>query len=94
MIGFRPAAAEERPLICFGNEPSWSVTLVEPGVARLSCPDAPPVAYRGSAKRIEPIRGVGLPRQAGGRRGGLLVAFLRESTCSDGMWTRGRSHMR
>ena len=34
-----PGAAEERPLICFGNEPSWSVDLTQRGVARFSMPD-------------------------------------------------------
>ena len=30
------AIAGEQPLICFGNEPSWSVHLTEPGVARFA----------------------------------------------------------
>ncbi len=44
-------AAEEQPLICFGNEPSWSVDLTEPGVARFATPDQEAVTYRGQATR-------------------------------------------
>ena len=44
-------AAEEQPLICFGNEPSWSVHLTEPGVARFATPDSESVTYRGASTR-------------------------------------------
>ena len=85
LVGMRPALAQERPLVCFGTEPSWGVSLVEPGVAQLTFPDAPPVAFRGRETRLAHLgewvwRGV---PAAGG--GGDLVAWLREATCSDGM---------
>jgi heat shock protein HslJ len=80
-----PATAEEPSLICFGNEPSWSLDLVERGTARLAFPDAPPAEYRGSETRLEPIaESVWRGKPVAGE-GGDLVAFLRESTCSDGM---------
>jgi uncharacterized membrane protein len=75
LVAVLPATAEEPSLICFGNEPSWSLDLVKRGTARLAFPDAPPAEYRGSETRLEPIAG----------EGGDLVAFLRESACSDGM---------
>ena len=50
------AVAQERPLICFGNEPSWSVELTTPGSARVSFPGEDGVTYRGVAVRNEPLR--------------------------------------
>jgi len=78
-----PGGAEEKPLLCFGNEPFWSVDLTQPGVARLSLPDEGGTEYRGSLARKEWLReGVwrGTPD-----RGGDLVVFLRDGECSDGM---------
>jgi len=80
-----PAVAEEPSLICFGNEPSWSLELPEPGTARLAFPDAPPVEYRGRETRIDVIaERVWRGKPAAGE-GGDVVAFLRDSVCSDGM---------
>jgi heat shock protein HslJ len=76
-------AAEERPLICFGNEPSWSVHLTEPGVARVATPGEEPVAYRGVATRhafLTETLWRGSP--ATGRD---LVVWLQDSTCTDNM---------
>lgn len=76
-------AAEERPLICFGNEPSWSVHLTEPGVARVATPGEEPVAYRGTATRhafLPETLWRGSP--AAGRD---LVVWLQDSTCTDNM---------
>jgi len=85
LIGVGPALAQDRPLVCFGNEPSWSVALVEPGAARLTFPDAPATAYRGSETRLAHLgEWVWRGKPVAGN-GGELVAFLRESTCSDGM---------
>jgi heat shock protein HslJ len=85
LIGVGSAVAQDRPLVCFGNEPSWSVALLEPGVARLTFPDAPAVSYRGSGTRLAHLgEWVWRGKPADGA-GGELVAFLRESTCSDGM---------
>jgi heat shock protein HslJ len=76
-------AAEEQPLICFGNEPSWSVDLTEPGVARFATPDQEAVAYRGLATRhafLPETLWRGSP--ATGRD---LVVWLQDSTCADNM---------
>lgn len=79
-----PAAAAEPALICFGSEPSWSVTLAAPDGARLALPDAATVEYRGASSRIDALRErVWRGAPAGG--GGDLVVFLREAECSDGM---------
>ena len=77
------AAAEEQPLICFGNEPSWSVDLTEPGVARWATPDGEAVTYRGVATRhafLPETLWRGSP--AAGRD---LVVWLQDSTCTDNM---------
>lgn len=79
-----PAAAADPPLICFGNEPSWSVALATPDAARLTLPDAPTVEFRGASSRIDPLR-ERVWRGAPASGGGDLVVFLREATCSDGM---------
>ncbi len=76
-------AAEERPLICFGNEPSWSVDLTEPGVARFATPDQEAIAYRGQATRhafLPETLWRGSP--AAGRD---LVVWLQDSSCTDNM---------
>lgn len=77
------AAVGESPLICFGNEPSWSVDLTQPGTARVTLPGEEPRAYRGVATRNEPLR----ERIWRGTRdtGRDLVVFLRDAPCSDGM---------
>jgi heat shock protein HslJ len=77
------ATAGERPLICFGNEPSWRVDLTEPGTATYSTPDSSPASFRGSAARNEPLReAVWRGSPAAGRD---LVVFLKDDACSDGM---------
>jgi heat shock protein HslJ len=76
-------AAEEQPLICFGNEPSWSVDLTEPGVARFATPDQEAVTYRGHGTRhafLPETLWRGSP--AAGRD---LVVWLQDSTCTDNM---------
>jgi heat shock protein HslJ len=76
-------AAEEQPLICFGNEPSWSVDLTEPGAARFATPDQETVTYRGHATRhafLPETLWRGSP--AAGRD---LVVWLQDSTCTDNM---------
>jgi heat shock protein HslJ len=80
-----PVLAAEPPVICFGNEPSWSLQFTDPGGARLLLPDARPVKYQGSETRLDVIHERawrGKPATGGG---GDLVAFLRDSVCSDGM---------
>jgi len=76
--------ATEPRVICFGNEPSWSVTIDEPARARLARPDDAPVDFSGAFSRNQPLHEwVWRGRPAAG--GGDLVVFLREETCSDGM---------
>lgn len=74
--------AAAQPLICFGNEPSWSVTFTEPGRARFGTLDGPPSEYEGKETRNEPLRE---RLWRGKAAGGDLVVFLREGACSDGM---------
>ena len=81
-----PAASEQDPpLICFGNEPSWSVSLMTPDTASLSLPGEPLVEYRGGATKIEVLpERIWRGRPADGADGDLVV-FLRDVICSDGM---------
>jgi heat shock protein HslJ len=76
-------ATEQQPLVCFGNEPSWSVDLTEPGVARFATPDQETVIFRGQATRhafLPESLWRGSP--AAGRD---LVVWLQDSTCTDNM---------
>jgi heat shock protein HslJ len=77
------AIAEDRPLMCFGNEPSWSVDLTEPGLARFATPDGEAALYRGAAIRRDEL-GETLWRGSPAK-GRDLVAWLRDSACSDNM---------
>ncbi len=77
--------AEEQPLICFGNEPFWSLELTEPGTARFSTPDSPPADYLGAANTLAPRTETVWRGRPIAADGGELVAFLREGPCSDGM---------
>lgn len=77
------AMAGESPLICFGNEPSWSVDLTHTGTALVMIPDETPVSYRGTGTRNELLREEiwrGTPDT-----GRDLVVFLRDAACSDNM---------
>lgn len=77
------AAAGDSPLICFGNEPSWSVQLTTPGVARVMIPGEEPAVFRGGAVRYEVLReSLWRGSPVAGRD---LVIFLREGACSDNM---------
>lgn len=71
-------------LICFGNEPSWSVALGASGQARVMTPNAPPAEYRGRETRHEPLRESVWRGNADGRSGDLVL-LMREAACSDGM---------
>jgi len=84
MVGLSgTAAADDSPMICFGNEPFWSVDLTEPGVARFSTPDQEPVRYRGSATRHAFLQeSVWRGSAASGRE---LVVWVQQKSCSDGM---------
>ncbi|MDX2168325.1 MAG: META domain-containing protein [Deltaproteobacteria bacterium] len=77
-------AAPPEPVICFGNEPSWSLTIATPDKAKLSAPDAAPTDYAGATTEIAALHErVWRGAPAGG--GGTLVAFIRQAKCSDGM---------
>jgi heat shock protein HslJ/uncharacterized membrane protein len=77
--------AAEPPLICFGNEPFWSLDLTEAGKARFSTPDSSPVDYRGAGNTLLPRNETVWRGRAAGPGGGELVALLRAGRCSDGM---------
>ena len=77
--------ANEQPLICFGNEPSWRLDLTETGKASFSTPDSPAVDYLGAANTLVPQQGSVWRGRAAIPGGQELVAFLREGACSDGM---------
>jgi heat shock protein HslJ len=77
--------AAEPQLICFGNEPSWSLQFSEGGRARLMLPDQKPAEYRGRETRLEPLKEQAWRGKPASGKGGVVVAFLRESACSDGM---------
>lgn len=79
------AAAASPPMICFGNEPFWSLEFSEPGRASFATPDQPGVDYIGSETRLDPLDEQvwrGKPTMG---PGGDLVAFLNHTPCSDGM---------
>ena len=80
-----PASAEEPQLICFGSEPSWGLEFSGRSSARLLLPDQRPMYYRGSETRLDFLKESAWRGKVAGGRGGNLVAFLRESVCSDGM---------
>ncbi len=44
-----------QPMVCFGNEPSWSLQFNEPGKARFATPDQPGVDYVGNETRLDPL---------------------------------------
>jgi heat shock protein HslJ len=77
-------AAPSEPVICFGNEPSWSLAIAVPDKAKLTAPDAAPTDYTGATTEIAALHErIWRGEPAGG--GGTLVAFIRQAKCSDGM---------
>jgi len=85
LLAALPAGAAGPQLVCFGNEPSWSLEFGEPGTARLALPERAPLEYRGGETRLEPLKERAWRGKPANGRSGDLVAFLRESACSDGM---------
>lgn len=77
------AVAEDRPLMCFGTEPFWSLDLTESGLAQFSTPDGKSVFYQGAANRQDYL-GEKFWRGASDE-GGDLVILMRDSACSDNM---------
>lgn len=80
-----PAAAAEPRLVCFGNEPSWSLTFDGGGRAALAFPDRKPVEYRGKETRLDFLKERAWRGAPARDAKAVLVAFLREGACSDGM---------
>jgi len=85
VVALTAGPAFAQPLICFGNEPSWSIHLMTPDRARVSSPGSTPIDYTGRAT-VHAVLGEQIWRgRAGSNSGGDLVVFLREEACSDGM---------
>jgi heat shock protein HslJ/uncharacterized membrane protein len=80
-----PAAAAEPRLVCFGAEPSWSLRFEGGGRATLAFPDAKPVEYRGRETRLDFLKERAWRGAPAGDAKAVVVAFLRESACSDTM---------
>jgi len=80
-----PAGAAEPRLVCFGNEPSWSLRFDGGGRATLAFPDGKPVEYRGRETRLDFLKERAWRGTPAGAGKGVVVAFLRESACSDTM---------
>ncbi|MEF8715857.1 MAG: hypothetical protein V5B39_20380, partial [Accumulibacter sp.] len=72
-------------MICFGSEPSWSLQFSEQGRAQLMLPERKPLDYRGRETRLDAQKERAWRGRPASGKGGELVAFLRESACSDGM---------
>jgi heat shock protein HslJ/uncharacterized membrane protein len=80
-----PAAAAEPRLVCFGAEPSWSLRFDGGGRATLGFPDGKPVEYRGRETRLDFLKERAWRGTPAGDAKAVVVAFLRESSCSDTM---------
>jgi heat shock protein HslJ/uncharacterized membrane protein len=80
-----PAAAADPRIVCFGNEPSWSLRFDGGGRATLAFPDGKPVEYRGRETRLDFLKERAWRGTPAGDAKAVVVAFLRESACSDTM---------
>jgi heat shock protein HslJ len=80
-----PAAAAEPRLVCFGNEPSWSLRFDGAGRATLAFPDGKPVEYRGRETRLDFLKERAWRGTPAGDKTAVVVALLREAPCSDTM---------
>lgn len=85
MTAAGPAGGAEPPLVCYGNEPSWSLELAEDGGARLALLGEETAEYRGGETRLDPLKERAWRGKTASGAAGELVVFLRESACSDGM---------
>lgn len=79
------AAADPANVICFGNEPSWSLQFAGPRMARLSFPDGASSDWTVVATELPVLRERAWRGQSAKGGGGILVAFLKEESCSDTM---------
>lgn len=85
MLAAIPSLATEVPLICFGNEPPWRLDLIGPTRARLTPPERAPIGLKGRVTRIDVLKEWTWRGKRISGSGGDVVAFLRETPCSDGM---------
>jgi len=72
------------PLVCYGNEPSWSLELGDAS-ARWKTSGEEEVDYVGRSASLARPKVQGWRGQMAGGRGGDLVAFVTEAACTDGM---------
>ena len=79
------AGADAPSLICFGNEPSWHLDFSGGSSARLILPEQKAVEYKGSESRLYFLGERAWRGKTADGKGDSLVAFLRETACSDGM---------
>jgi len=77
-----PAGAQT--LVCFGNEPSWSISFSTPDRAQYTVLGGTPREFRGRETRNDVLREK-VWRGRESSHDGDLVLFLREAPCSDGM---------
>ena len=80
-----PAGAAEPRLVCFGAEPSWSLRFDGGARATLAFPDGKPVEYQGRETRLDFLKERAWRGTPAGDGKAVVVAFLRESACSDTM---------
>jgi uncharacterized membrane protein len=80
----RGSAAQTPPLVCYGNEPSWSLELSDT-TARFKTLGEGESDFIGGASVIAPLKAQAWRGRPASGPGGDLVAFLAEGACSDGM---------
>jgi uncharacterized membrane protein len=72
------------PLVCYGNEPSWTLDLGD-GSARLILSGEEDADYAGRATALPHLKVQAWRGRPSGGRAGDLVALVTEAPCSDGM---------
>jgi heat shock protein HslJ len=77
--------AAEPSLICFGNEPSWSLQFSDQGRAQLLLPEQKAVDFLGQQTHLPALKEQAWRGKPITGKGGEAVALLREASCSDGM---------
>ena len=84
LICARESPAQTPPLVCYGNEPSWSLELSE-ATARFQTSGEGESDFTGGASIIAALKVQAWRGRPADGRGGDLVAFLTEAQCSDAM---------
>ncbi|MGL4353373.1 MAG: META domain-containing protein [Aeromonas popoffii] len=77
--------AAEPQLICFGNEPSWSLQFSDKSRAQLLLPEHKAVDFLGQKTHLLALKEYAWRGKPVTGKGGEAVALLREESCSDGM---------